>query len=156
MMMLFLISRRFQLLGPPAHLKHLDPVEMGADLGGQDFFGVILFDQVLIEVGLELLGFHVEMNGGKIRRFLLFPLLNLLPGRFGNGAKPGKLDLAPVLLRQVIAEILLDLFDIYIFIFFHLGWLILHFIQFFIYYNTFSSRMPASGPNLVDYFPLFS
>ena len=34
-----------------------DTVEMGADLGGQDGFGFILLDDVLIQIGHQVFGF---------------------------------------------------------------------------------------------------
>ena len=35
---------------------------MGADLGGENAFGVFLLDDVLAEVGLQLFGLQVEIN----------------------------------------------------------------------------------------------
>jgi hypothetical protein len=41
----------------------LDAVEVGADLGGQNIFGHGLFDHVLIQVGHQVLGFEIEVDG---------------------------------------------------------------------------------------------
>jgi len=40
----------------------LDPVEVGADLGGEDGLGLVLLDHVLIQVRLQLLGLHIELD----------------------------------------------------------------------------------------------
>ena len=47
-----------------------DAVEMGADFGCQNGFGIILFDHILVQIGHKLFRFEVE-----VKRFFLFKRL---------------------------------------------------------------------------------
>ncbi len=99
---------------PMRQLEHFNPVEMGAYLGSQDLLGLFLFDKVFVQVRFQLLGLHVEMDGQRLALFFLFSFSDLLSFGFRDWAEPGKLNPSPVLLGQIVAQILLDLLNIQI------------------------------------------
>ena len=87
-----------------------DPVEMGAHLGGQNLFGLLLFDDKLIQVSLQLFRFQVEMGGRCL--FICLGLM-VLPRlvSIGSRKKHGNHQLDPIaiLLAQILVELLLKL-----------------------------------------------
>ena len=92
-----------------------DSIEMGTDFCGQYGLGLILFDNVLIQIGYELLGFEIKIDG--------FPFMRRWLNLFRHGLlghHNGRYDFYVIteFFRQELADFFFDLFWIgYFFVF---------------------------------------
>ncbi len=91
------------LPGPP------DAVEVGADLGRQDRLGLILPHHELVEVGDQLLGLEVEVDGFLFARGRLGLVRACL---LGHRHRRHDLDVAAEFLGQKLADFLLELLGV--------------------------------------------
>ncbi len=92
----------------PAVLGTLDPVKVGADLGCQNGLGVVLLDDVTIQIGDQIFRLEIEID-----LLFLFPGSRLFEGKLlgqDNGACD--LDRLPELLGQKLADFLFQLLGI--------------------------------------------
>ena len=84
------------------------PVEMGADLGCQNRFDQILFDNKTVQIGFQFLGHHIEMEPCPIR---FSPSLAIGQGLIflWNDKRRDDLYAITVFLGEVITQFLLKL-----------------------------------------------
>jgi len=98
---------RLPMVRPALVALIADTIVVSADLGGQYRLGGLLLHDILVEVTLQLLGFHVELDALGAGWLLL-----LLLGIVGLGQHHGRnnLDSISVLLRKVFAQLFFQLF----------------------------------------------
>ena len=84
-----------------------DAVKVGADLGGQDAFGVFLLDDIFVEISFQFLGLQIEIN---LAELICFAFFFVIRPRFGYPIWRNYLDTAAVFFTQVVTDLFFQFF----------------------------------------------
>jgi hypothetical protein len=82
---------------------------MGADLGGQNTFGQILLDHILIEIGFQFFRLQVEFD---LAEFGIFDPIVIVFFRFGNPMRSHHFNTAAIFVTEILTQFFFQFFRI--------------------------------------------